>query len=70
MSYQDVFERYEYKFFLTPSQKKELLEETKDRLVLDQYGRTTIRNILGIFSVIILLLMLRLNHSCLISMMM
>ena len=45
MSYQDVFERYEYKFFLTPSQKKELLEETKDRLVLDQYGRTTIRNI-------------------------
>ena len=44
MSYQDVFERYEYKFFLTPSQKKELLEETKDRLVLDQYGRTTIRN--------------------------
>lgn len=45
MAYQNVFERYEYKFFLTPSQKAALLDETGNRLVLDQYGRTTIRNI-------------------------
>ena len=45
MNYQNVFERYEYKYFLTPSQKRKLLEETEDRLELDQYGRTTIRNI-------------------------
>ncbi|MBR3141756.1 MAG: polyphosphate polymerase domain-containing protein [Clostridiales bacterium] len=45
MNYQDVFERYEYKYFLTPSQKRRLLEETDRRLKLDPYGRTTIRNI-------------------------
>lgn len=45
MLYQNVFERYEYKFLLTPAQKKNLLEKTKERLSLDQYGRTTIRNI-------------------------
>ena len=45
MAYQNVFERYEYKFFLTPSQKADLLNGTGNRLVLDQYGRTTIRNI-------------------------
>ncbi|MBR2548940.1 MAG: polyphosphate polymerase domain-containing protein [Clostridiales bacterium] len=45
MDYQIVFERYEYKYFLTPSQKRKLLEETGGRLELDKYGRTTIRNI-------------------------
>ena len=45
MDYQNVFERYEYKYFLTPSQKRKLLEETGGRLELDKYGRTTIRNI-------------------------
>lgn len=45
MSYQNVFERYEYKYFLTPSQKYDLLHMTGDRLALDSYGRTTIRNI-------------------------
>ena len=44
MDYQDVFERYEYKYFITPSQKRKLLEET-GTLELDQYGRTVIRNI-------------------------
>ena len=45
MAYLDVFERYEYKYLLTASQKNALLRETGDRLVLDQYGRTTIRNV-------------------------
>ena len=45
MSYQNVFERYELKYFLTAPQKKALLEEMKGRMWLDQYGRTTIRNI-------------------------
>ena len=45
MDYQDVFKRYEYKYFLTPSQKRKLLEEAEDRLKPDQYGRTTTRNI-------------------------
>ena len=45
MSYQNVFERYEYKYFLTASQKHDLLNTTGDRLALDSYGRTTIRNI-------------------------
>ena len=45
MDYQNVFERYEYKYFLTQAQKRELLEETGGRLLLDQYGRTIIRNI-------------------------
>ena len=45
MAYQNVFERYELKYFLTPSQKKALLKEMEGRMWLDQYGRTTIRNI-------------------------
>ncbi len=45
MAYQDVFERYETKYFLTAAQKRALLEEMKGRLFPDQYGRTTIRNI-------------------------
>ena len=45
MAYQDVFERYELKYFLTSSQKKLLMDEMEGRLSLDQYGRTTIRNI-------------------------
>ena len=45
MAYQNVFERYEIKYFLTPSQKKALLKEMEGRMWLDQYGRTTIRNI-------------------------
>ena len=45
MAYQDVFERYELKYFLTAHQKKILLNEMEGRLNLDRYGRTTIRNI-------------------------
>ena len=45
MAYQDVFERYELKYFLTASQKRLLQNEMKGRLSLDEYGRTTIRNI-------------------------
>ncbi len=44
MDYQNVFERYEYKYFITPAQKRKLLEET-GTLEPDQYGRTVIRNI-------------------------
>lgn len=45
MAYQDVFERYELKYFLSPSQKKALLKEMNGRMWLDRYGRTAIRNI-------------------------
>ena len=45
MAYQDVFERYELKYFLTSSQKKALMKEMENRMWPDQYGRTTIRNI-------------------------
>lgn len=45
MAYQNVFERCELKYFLTPSQKKALLKEMKGRMWADDYGRTTIRNI-------------------------
>ena len=45
MSYQNVFERFELKYFLTASQKRALLEEMEGRMSLDRYGRTTIRNI-------------------------
>ncbi|MBR4914589.1 MAG: polyphosphate polymerase domain-containing protein [Clostridiales bacterium] len=45
MSYQDVFERYELKYFLTKSQKKALLQKMENRMKQDSYGRTTIRNI-------------------------
>lgn len=45
MSYQNVFERYELKYFLTASQKRSLMEEIGKRMKPDRYGRTTIRNI-------------------------
>ena len=45
MAYQDVFERYELKYFITASQKRLLQNEMIGRLSLDEYGRTTIRNI-------------------------
>ena len=45
MSYQNVFERYELKYFLTQAQKKALFQKMENRMKLDQYGRTTIRNI-------------------------
>ena len=45
MAYQNVFERYEYKYLLNPSQKKALLNEIDGKLKLDRYGRSVIRNI-------------------------
>ena len=35
MDYQNVFERYEYKYFLDPSQKESLAVEMTGRLRLD-----------------------------------
>ena len=45
MSYQSVFKRYELKYMLTQEQKQKVLEAMAEYMVLDQYGRTTIRNI-------------------------
>ena len=45
MAYQDVFERYELKYFLSSSQKAALMREMEGRMKPDIYGRTTIRNI-------------------------
>ncbi len=45
MASQTVFERYELKFMLTQKQKENLLKAMEPYMALDQYGRTTIRNI-------------------------
>lgn len=45
MAYQAVFERYELKFMLTLEQKEKVLKAMAPYMALDQYGRTTIRNI-------------------------
>lgn len=45
MAYQAVFKRYELKYLLTDEQKKKLLSVMERYMVLDKYGRTTIRNI-------------------------
>ena len=45
MPYQAVFKRYELKYILTPAQKALILEAMEPYMALDQYGRTTIRNI-------------------------
>lgn len=45
MSYQTIFKRYELKYFLTPQQKELLLHVMKPYMSIDQYGRTTIRNL-------------------------
>ncbi len=42
---EQIFERYELKYILTPRQKASLLSAMKGRMSLDKYGRTTIRNI-------------------------
>ena len=41
----DVFERYELKYMLNREQKKAVLDAMDGRMSLDNYGRTTIRNI-------------------------
>ena len=45
MAYQTTFERYEIKYLLTPQQKELLLRAMQGRMQLDQFGRSTIRNI-------------------------
>lgn len=45
MAYQSVFKRYELKYMLTKEQKQKVLEAMDPYMALDQYGRTTIRNI-------------------------
>lgn len=42
---QTVFERYELKYILTQKQKEKLLSVIEPYMQLDEYGRTTIRNI-------------------------
>lgn len=45
MSYQTVFKRYELKYILTAEQKEKVLKAMEPYMALDEYGRTTIRNI-------------------------
>ena len=45
MAYQAVFKRYELKYLLTTAQKEAMLQVMAPYMELDQYGRTTIRNI-------------------------
>lgn len=45
MGYQTTFKRYEIKYLLDSRQKQVILEALKPYMQLDQYGRTTIRNI-------------------------
>ena len=45
MAYQAVFKRYELKYLITQKQKARILETMEPYMALDQYGRTTIRNI-------------------------
>ena len=45
MAFQTVFKRYELKYMLTPLQKEKILEAMSPYMKLDEYGRTTIRNI-------------------------
>jgi len=45
MAYQTVFKRYELKYTLTRQQQERLLMEMSPHMALDQYGRTTIRNL-------------------------
>lgn len=45
MAYQAVFKRYELKYLITMEQKARILEAMEPYMALDEYGRTTIRNI-------------------------
>lgn len=45
MTYQAVFQRYEIKYLITQTQKDLILRGIEPYMVLDEYGRTTIRNI-------------------------
>ena len=45
MAYQSVFRRYELKYMLTADQKQKILSAIEPYMQLDDYGRTTIRNL-------------------------
>lgn len=45
MPFQTVFKRYELKYMLTTEQKRRVLTAMAPYMKLDQYGRTTIRNL-------------------------
>lgn len=45
MAFQTIFKRYELKYLLTQSQKQKIVQAMEPHMALDQYGRTTIRNI-------------------------
>lgn len=45
MAYQTTFERYEIKYLLNAQQKEQLLRAMRGQMQLDQFGRSTIRNI-------------------------
>lgn len=45
MAYQTVFKRYELKYMLTSEQKSKVLAAMEPHMALDEFGRTTIRNI-------------------------
>ncbi|MGO5028722.1 polyphosphate polymerase domain-containing protein [Candidatus Agathobaculum pullicola] len=45
MAYQTTFVRYEIKYLLSAQQKEQLLRAMRGRMQLDQFGRSTIRNI-------------------------
>lgn len=45
MAFQTVFKRYELKYLLSGEQKKKVLDAMAPYMELDDYGRTTIRNI-------------------------
>lgn len=45
MAYQTVFRRYELKYLLTLPQKETIMRAMEPYMALDDYGRTTIRNI-------------------------
>ena len=45
MAEQTVFKRYELKFMLAVEQKERVVNAMREYMELDQYGRTTIRNL-------------------------
>ena len=45
MAYQSHFRRYEIKYLLTQEEKARVLAAMEPYMVLDQYGRTTVRNL-------------------------
>ena len=45
MAFQTAFKRYELKYMLTLEQKQRVLEAMAPHMMLDKYGRTTIRNL-------------------------